>query len=85
MKAKNKYTHPPRVVEILWRDAATTHGWRGQSEPGDKETVACRTSGYLLRRTKKEITVSQNLSEYDSTGEWMTIPMSCVSKIRRLS
>jgi hypothetical protein len=72
-----------RLVEIHWVDAASDSGWQGQKAPGD-ETVDCRTVGYLLKRDSRVITVAQNVSHHGSTGEWMTIPVSCVRRVRRL-
>lgn len=71
------------LVEVSWVDSASTNGWRGKQEPDDVP-CKCRTVGYLLKRTKRTLTVAQNLSEFGSTGEWMQIPAAVVKRVRRL-
>jgi hypothetical protein len=72
---------PGRLAEVLWVDSCSTNGWQGKKAPDD-EPVKCLTAGYLISRTKRGVTLAMNSSEYGSTGEWMTIPASCVVAIK---
>ena len=74
----------PYPVEVHWVDACSNSGWQGVNEPDDDEAIPCLSTGYLLRRSKREITLATNLNRLGHTGDWMTIPTSCVTKVRRL-
>ena len=80
---KCEFKKPGALVEVHWTDSYTMHGWRGDEQP-DGEPLECRSVGYLVKRSKKVVVVCQNVSEQGSTGDWMTIPASCIRRVRRL-
>ena len=74
----------PYPVEVRWVDACSNSGWQGEKAPENDESIECMSTGYLLSRTKREITLATNLNRLGHTGDWMTIPTSCVTRVRRL-
>lgn len=73
------------VVEVHWVDACTTSRWRSRKDYLALATPAnCRTVGYILKQTKKSITVVQTQGDNEDMNGSMTIPMGWVEKVRRL-
>lgn len=74
------------VVEVIWDDAATTHGWHSRNIKNLKDNdglVRCRTVGYFIRSNKRAIQITQGLGD-DDLKDTQSIPMSTVKKTRRL-
>ena len=82
MKAR-EFKKPGHLVEIHWIDSCSTQGWLGDDQP-DGKPLECRSVGYLVKRSKTGVVVCQNVSEQGATGQWMTIPASCIRRVRRL-
>ncbi len=73
------------MVEVHWLDACTTSSWRSRAESLKLASPAhCRTVGYVLKATKKSITLIQSQGDNEDMNGSMTIPRSWVSKIRKL-
>lgn len=70
----------PPIVEIIWTDTATTYGWR--ESPSEADTLKVRTSGYLVGRTRKIITVAQSNGQNGDWAELTVIPRSNIKSIR---
>jgi hypothetical protein len=80
-----KDTWMKRVVEVCWQDACTTSRWRSRADYLKLATPAhCRTVGYILKQTKKSITVIQTQGDNEDLNASMTIPMDWVTKIKVL-
>lgn len=71
----------PQRVEITWIDAYSTSGW-GHAIPSEK--MIWTSVGYLLAKTKQEVVICQSQDPWGKSGERLTIPRSCVKRIRRL-
>ena len=72
------------MVEVSWHDSSSAAGW--QKEP-ETALLECWTAGYLVHRDNKSVVVALNCSSERSSsgfGDTMTIPSSCVKKIRKL-
>ena len=73
------------IVEVEWRDAASTHGWRSPQECKEESgLVRCSTVGYLVHRDRKELHVLQAVNEHGRVAEEWTIPVSNVIRVRKL-
>ena len=73
------------IVEVEWRDAASTHGWRDPAEcKKESGLVICDTVGYLVHRDRKELHMLQSVNEHGKVSEEWTIPVSQVIKVRVL-
>lgn len=72
------------IVEVEWEDACSEDRWGTKEDYMKRTTLLCRSSGYLLKVTKREVTVVQNLASSGSMADSMTIPRTWVTKIRKL-
>lgn len=73
------------IVEVLWWDAQSVHGW--DTLPGwrkEKALAECRTVGYLVKRTKREIVMAQGIADNGKLSECWGIPAPWVTKVRLL-
>lgn len=65
-------------------DSGATNGWQGNRTP-DNDPCLCQSVGFLIGRGKKGLTLARDADVgNEATGGWMTIPLSCVVKVRRL-
>ena len=65
MVAKPKYKHP--LVEIIWVDAETTHGWE-ESNEADITLPLATTVGFLIRETDDGYLVASTYSDTSSNA-----------------
>lgn len=72
----------PKLVEVEWLDTACLAHWQEEGEI--PELMECRTVGYLLRDTKRDITLACTHAADHGTISPITIPKSCITKRRRL-
>ena len=80
MKKKGPSGH---LVEVIWYDACSTHGWYADSELHKCRTSEMKTVGYLVRRNSHEILLAQTRSEHGEWSEVWAIPSKTVKRIRR--
>ncbi len=78
--------NPYPIVEVEWDDSCASGGWRTVDAYKDSQTSTCHTAGYQLVKDRKRIIIIQSRSE--DTGnvtDAITIPMSAVKNVVRLS
>lgn len=68
------------LVVVQWVDSIKTHGW--VDIPQDIDT-SCQTVGMFIQKQHNYITIALNKSAY-GYGDYMSIPLCAVKKIRRL-
>ena len=73
-----------KLVEVEWRDACGIGGWREVSVCAKLTPEPCKTAGYLLKRTKKEIIIALSQSEQHDINQCISIPTAWVTRVRRL-
>ena len=79
---KNPRTMPR--VEITWLDACVSGGWKNiETCQREESLIECVAVGLLTRRDAKEIQIVQQASP-DKVSDSLTIPTSCVKRMRRL-
>ncbi len=72
------------IVEIDWLDACRSGGWSSLDYYKKRTLAKCRTTGYLINKDRKHVTVMQSLgSDVDGT-DGITIPRSNIQKMRIL-
>lgn len=71
-------------VEITWDDACTSGKWRSLKDYQSIDLMECKAIGYLTKKTKKLVQVVQQISDEGLCSDSVTLPASCVKKIRRL-
>lgn len=73
------------LVEIVWDDAATSGRWLSlKTYIEDRGIVECRAAGYMTKKNAREVQVVQQISKEGDVSDSVTIPRSCVKRIRRL-
>ena len=71
------------IVEVEWNDANSRSSWSGLDVYLAHDVAKCRTVGYLLKKSKKSITLVMSQSEEDcDCNAAMSIPMPWVTKFR---
>ena len=74
-----------RMVEVEWVDSNATWGWEPITGYKDGHVSECRTAGYLVKSTRKELMVGLSVDYGSETMNCtMTIPRCSVKKIRYL-
>lgn len=73
------------LLEVHWHDACTTSLWRSRKDYLElAEPVHCRTVGYLLKKTKRSLTLIMTQGNNDDINGSMTIPRDWIQKITTL-
>lgn len=74
-----KYPYP--LVEVLWIDAYTDHGWEDEVEIREEEVV---TVGFLISQNDKGLCIASSTGEDGSHNARIVIPGGMVKKVRTL-
>lgn len=83
MKRRKAKWAAKEVLEIEFDDSSSSQGWR------DKDRVycgatRCRTVGYLLKETKRTITVVQSIADENDVDHVWRVPRGAILRMRRL-
>ena len=81
-KTKNVLDLP--IVEVMWKDATSFHGWYSLESVRTDVPDECRTVGRLVRCDKKFVSVVQSVTANGKLCENWVIPRPWVLKIARL-
>jgi len=74
------------TVEVDWIDSCSMARWNSKAiYEADATPLQCRTAGYLMKKTGKELVILQSQTSNGDVCASMVIPLVCVTKIRRLS
>ena len=73
-----------KIVEVEWVDACGQAGWRDIAVYNDLIPAACKTAGYLLKRSKNEIILSLTQNDQHDLNQCICIPASWIVKVRKL-
>ena len=71
-----------KLLLVEWDDSSTCVGWHRLSSEDD--ISHCISTGLLCKETEKSITLTISKSELGSIAETISIPRSCIKRIRRL-
>jgi hypothetical protein len=75
------------MLEVTWRDSATdTESWSSEDEATSwlDDDVLIQTVGYFFGANKTSLLLAMSRGDEEVGGLW-SIPLACVTKIRRLS
>lgn len=73
-----------KLVVIEWEDAAmSSQGWDSLRMARRNKTEKVRSVGYLVKRGKKKTIIAMGFGE-GQVADALTIPSSCVRKMRRV-
>ena len=75
-----------KIVEIEWIDSCSSRGWASKEHHiGDFSVSSCRSTGYVIEKTKDIITLAQSLGDdTKNIADTISIPLVAVKKIRTL-
>ena len=68
-----------RVVTVHWLDSATYDKW--QEVEAERKPFEVATTGYLVRKTPKQIEIASTVAEVGDICSLITIPLGCVVRI----
>ena len=79
-----KYDKP--LVEIIWNDAETTHGWEMDDEV-DVEQVPIVTVGFLITKGDHIVVIASSIDKAtgSQSNSRIKIPVAMVSSIKELT
>lgn len=83
MPRKKKVEYPYPLVEVLWRDAESSHGWEDEDE-SDHTIPEVWTIGFLIHESEDGITVAATSGKDRSTNNRLKIPRQMVVTMRKL-
>ncbi len=72
------------IVEVVWRDATSFHGWDTLAGSRKDTPEEARTTGRLIRYDKKYVGLVQTVSASGRTCENWVIPRPWVIRVRRI-
>ena len=78
------YMKEYKRVEVEWDDSCSNNGWQCADTAKSHSTAQCRTVSYLVKSSKKSITLVQSLSNTGNISELMAIPRGCIKSIKVL-
>ena len=71
-----------RLSLVEWEDSSTCVGWHRLGY--DDDISRCVSIGVLCKESDKFITLALSKSDSGNIGDTISIPRSCVKRIRRL-
>lgn len=74
----------PPIVEITWTDSTTHGGWMDLDEANDSMAMMCTTVGYIVKKSRKQVTLAQSISANGQMGEILCVPTSVIQELREL-
>lgn len=76
------------IVEVEWEDSSGYEGWHSKAEHIAAGVGVCRSTGYLLKSSRKAITLVQSLDDrgkHFKVADSINIPRGAVKAMRKLS
>ena len=71
------------LLFVAWDDATSASGWCDPTIRG-KQSIGIVSVGWLLRKTKRELTIAQSISTNGRAGDVLTLPRGMIRHVRRL-
>lgn len=75
MTRKRKYPFP--LVEVVWTDAQTSHGWEAEEE-SEIDIPIVTTVGFLIKETEAGIRIASTVGADKSHNSRMDIPAKMI-------
>lgn len=86
MAVEKKFKLLNQIVIVHWKDATTVGGWNTRSAYLDHRPSSIVTVGFLLKKTKSEVTVvTTQATGYDDYNQAITIPRPWITSIKRVA
>jgi hypothetical protein len=75
MTRKKKYPFP--LVEVVWTDAQTSHGWESEEET-EIDIPIVTTVGFLIKETESGVRIASTIGADKSHNSRMDIPAKMI-------
>jgi hypothetical protein len=72
------------LVEVVWWDTTTLHGWREWNEVKEHDPIEVSTVGYLLPPAKNLIRMISSMGDNGTFGYTWLIPSTWVKSVKTL-
>lgn len=73
-----------KIVVVDWMDSSFEHGWIDKSHVKKLKHASCRTVGFLVNNSKKNITLSMGYSDCNSCHDCISIPRVNIANLEVL-
>ena len=74
-------TRKTSVVRVDWVDSATERGWRTIDKLVDGP-ANCTSCGFLIKRTRRYVTIAASLGVYNDCLDAVNIPMDVIRRVQ---
>jgi len=74
--------YPYRLVEVLWTDAQSSHGWEEDTEEIDTPLVT--TVGFLIRESEAGVRIASTIGDDKLTNSRIDIPAKMINSIKTI-
>lgn len=71
------------LLEILWDDAATSHGWEQANDIKPEVEIAV-TVGFLVKETAEHVVIASTVGEDGSCNGRIQVPKKMIRKRRTI-
>ena len=75
------YFKNKKIVCVEWEDACRHNGYYEPAQDADYSTIHCRTVGFLVKRTRKEVKICEDYFEDGRMRDVHSIPKGMVHKV----
>ena len=72
------------LVEVSWTDACGYSHWHSRQEALEHDLMPAKSVGYLVRRTKDMISITQTQTPEGGRSNTLAIPSRWIQRIRKL-
>ena len=72
-----------KLVLVEWVDSASCSGWH-RLDSGLDGVCACVSAGLLCSENEKQIVITYGKSDTGNIAETISIPRSCIKRMRQL-
>lgn len=72
------------MVKVDWVDSCSDDAWQHESIALEHTVAPCSSVGYLLKKNKKEVSLSLSRSDLGKVFMVLAIPRGCIKKITTL-
>ena len=84
MKRSRRQWPAKDLVEVEYLDSSTSGGWQ-QKKDINHEPAFCRTVGYLIKKTRRSLTLAQSIGDTNDVDAIWRIPRGAILRQRHLA
>ena len=73
-----------KLVMVEWEDSAFINGWLSRQQAQDCDVSHCVSIGIVVRDDDNVVAISLGVSDNGNVCDGISIPKSCIKRIREL-